>query len=247
MLILNPVTSKMSKYYEQEKSKYSRDVDHLINFNRDGLWIKEKINNKHRFIFSKKMNGSFLENLTILHLDNQSNIEEKIISSKSYISKNEWLLYDVKVFKSQNGIFNEETFKNKKIYSIYNLNKINNLFKNFDTMSFIELALNFDELIIKGYNQNFLKQSFHTLLILPFFLMLMTGIASILALGNLRKKNNLQMTFWGLVLVIVVYYLKDFSLALGQIEKVSLTLSIWAPILALSLFTLIGVIQINEK
>ena len=30
------------------------------------------------------------------------------------------------------------------------------------------------------------------------------------------------MTFWGLVLVIVVYYLKDFSLALGQIEKVSL-------------------------
>ena len=55
------------------------------------------------------------------------------------------------------------------------------------------------------------------------------------------------MTFWGLVLVIVVYYLKDFSLALGQIEKVSLTLSIWAPILALSLFTLIGVIQINEN
>ena len=60
------------------------------------------------------MNGSFLENLTILHLDNQSNIEEKIISSKADISKNNWLLYDVKVFKSQNGIFNEETLKIKK-------------------------------------------------------------------------------------------------------------------------------------
>ena len=75
----------------------------------------------------------------------------------------------------------------------------------------------------------------------------MTGIASILALGNLRKKNNLQMTFIGLILVIVVYYLKDFSIALGQIEKVPLALSIWAPIIALSLFTFIGVIQINEK
>ena len=42
LLILNPVTSKMSKYYEQVKSNYSRDVDHLINFKRDGLWIKEK-------------------------------------------------------------------------------------------------------------------------------------------------------------------------------------------------------------
>ena len=51
----------------------------------------------------------------------------------------------------------------------------------------------------------------------------------------------------GLVLVILVYYIKDFSLALGQIEKVPLVLSIWAPILALSLFTFVGVIQINEK
>ena len=75
----------------------------------------------------------------------------------------------------------------------------------------------------------------------------MTGIASILALSNLRKKNNLQMTFIGLIIVIVVYYLKDFSIALGQIEKVPLILSIWAPIIALSLFSLIGVIQINEK
>ena len=44
------------------------------------------------------------------------------------------------------------------------------------------------------------------------------------------------MTFIGLILVIVVYYLKDFSIALGQIEKVPLALSIWAPIIALSLF-----------
>ena len=35
------ITSKMSKYYEQVKSNYTRDVDHLINFKRDGLWIKK--------------------------------------------------------------------------------------------------------------------------------------------------------------------------------------------------------------
>ena len=55
------------------------------------------------------------------------------------------------------------------------------------------------------------------------------------------------MIFIGLLLVILVYYLKDFSLALGQIERVPLILSIWAPIIALSLITLVGVIQINEK
>ena len=76
----------MSKYYEQEKSKYSRDVDHLINFKRDGLWIKEKINDKHRFIFQKKLMDLF-ENLTILHLDNQSNIEGKLYLLKQILAK----------------------------------------------------------------------------------------------------------------------------------------------------------------
>ena len=75
----------------------------------------------------------------------------------------------------------------------------------------------------------------------------MTGLASILAMNNLTKNNNLKMTVIGLAIVVIVYYFKDFSLALGQIEKISLILSIWAPIIALSLFTLIGVIQINEK
>ena len=31
----------MAKYYELTKSNYSRDIDHLVTFNRNGLWIKE--------------------------------------------------------------------------------------------------------------------------------------------------------------------------------------------------------------
>lgn len=247
LFIVNPVTSKMTKYYDQIKSNYSRDVDHLINFKRDGLWIKEKIEGKHRFIYSKKLEGKNLKELTVFHLDKNSNLQERIIAEKANISDNNWILYNVKIFSSDEGIINEENLEKFNIYSIYNQTKINNLFKNFDTMSFIDLLLNFDELLDNGYSNNFLSQSFHALLILPFFLLLMTGIASILAFNNLRKKNNLQLIFFGTILVIVVYYLKDFSLALGQIEKIPLILSIWSPIIALSLFTFAGIIQINEK
>ena len=247
LLIANPITSKMSKYYEQIKSNYSRDVDHLINFNRDGLWIKEKFDQKHRFISSEKLENGFLKNLTILHLNSNSILIEKIIAEKADILNNDWILYDVKIFKSQEGVINKFEYKKYNIYSIYNLKKINSLFKNFDTMSFVDLTLNFRELINTGYNKRFLNQSLHTLLALPFFLLLMTGIASILAMNNLKKRNNLKMTVIGLILVVIVYYLKDFSLALGQIEKVPLIISIWAPIIALTLFTFIGLIQINEK
>ena len=145
---------------------------------------------------------------------------------------------DNNLYNFYNGLETNIKFEN---------NKINNLFKNFDTMSFVELVFNFNNLLEAGYIKNFLNQSLHSLLILPFFLLLMTGLASILALNNLNKKNNLKMLFIGLILVIIIYYFKDFSLALGQIEKVPLILSIWSPIIVLSLFTLIGVIQINQK
>ena len=38
----------MSTFYEKTKSNYSRDIDHLVNFNKNGLWIKEETSNKKR-------------------------------------------------------------------------------------------------------------------------------------------------------------------------------------------------------
>ena len=36
LIFINPITSTMSKYYEQTKSNYSRDIDHLVTFNKMG-------------------------------------------------------------------------------------------------------------------------------------------------------------------------------------------------------------------
>ena len=44
-----------------------------------------------------------------------------------------------------------------------------------------------------------------------------------------------------------MFYFKDLSLALGQTGRIPLILAVWAPVIALSLFTCIGVLQINEK
>ena len=49
------------------------------------------------------------------------------------------------------------------------------------------------------------------------------------------------------MICVAIYYFKDLSVALGQTGKISLILSVWMPILVISLFCTIGVIQINEK
>ena len=50
LFLVNPVTSSLTKYYEKEKSNYARDIDHLVTFNKNGLWIKENIDNLALYI-----------------------------------------------------------------------------------------------------------------------------------------------------------------------------------------------------
>ena len=111
----------------------------------------------------------------------------------------------------------------------------------------MELIIDYKKLLNNGYNERFLNQSLHTMLTLPFFLFLMTSIASILTMNTLKKSDNLKFIVLGLIISVLVYYFKDRSIALGQTDRIPLALSIWAPIIALSLFTFIGVLQINEK
>ena len=99
----------------------------------------------------------------------------------------------------------------------------------------------------KGYNKMFLEQSFHSLMTLPFYLFVMTAIASILTLHTMKSSENFKFIIIGLVFRVLVYYFKDLSLALGKTDRIPLILSIWTPVITLSFLTMIGIIQINEK
>ena len=86
------------KILEKTKSKYSKDIDHLITFNSSGLWIKENLENKQRIISGSRVEGKYLIDVTILHYNQNSNLLEKIIANEANIEKNEWQLKDVQIY-----------------------------------------------------------------------------------------------------------------------------------------------------
>ena len=55
------------------------------------------------------------------------------------------------------------------------------------------------------------------------------------------------MLLLSILICVFIFYFKDLSIALGRTDRIPLILSVWAPVIALSLFTFIGVLQINEK
>ena len=79
------------------------------------------------------------------------------------------------------------------------------------------------------------------------FLFLMTALSSVLTMGTLKKSDNFKFIILGLIITVLIFYFKDLSIALGQTDRIPLILSVWAPVIALSFFIFIGVLQINEK
>ena len=247
LFAINPITSAMMKYYEKTKSQYSRDIDHLITINKNGLWIKENVNSGYRIISADETRNNILKNIMIFNLDENHNLVEKIYSNNADISKNDWILRDVVISDLNGGVSRKRSFTSHTISSTYNYEKIMTLFRNFETMSFLDLITNYDRLQNTGYNKSHLDQNLNSMLSLPFFLFIMTALASILTLNTLRKSNNFNFIVVGLIACVGIYYFKDLSLALGQTNRISLSLAAWIPVAVIGLFSSIGILQINEK
>tara|TARA_E500000178_G_C16910527_1_gene702399 strand:- start:12 stop:1100 length:1089 start_codon:yes stop_codon:yes gene_type:complete len=247
LFFINPLTSTFVQYYEKTKSNYARDIDHLVTFNKNGLWIKENYNNGERIITATQPDKYKINNVVIFELNNNFNFDRKIFSRSAFIKNKEWILNDVKIIFFEEGIVKELNKDKYIINSIYDYDKIINLFNNTDTFSFVDIIFNFKMMLQKGYNKEFLKQASHSMMTLPFYLFIMTALATILTLHTMKNAANYKFMIIGLLITVIIYYLKDLSLALGKTDRIPLILSIWTPIMALSFLTLIGIVQINEK
>ncbi len=246
LLAVNPATSTLIKFYETEKAQYARDVDHLISINRNGVWIKEVDDTgAYKIINAGKINNKTLEQISIFVFDNNYDLAKRIDAKSAIINTNPWLMKDVYIYDS---IKNENTFfENYEFKSDKTLDKINSLYKNLDTISFLNLTLNYSNLNEKGYSKNLLNEKINKFISLPVFLFLMVILASIFTIGSLKRKQNFYYVLTSILICVAIYYFKDLSIALGQTGRINPLLSVWIPVIVIGLFCSIGVIQINEK
>ena len=244
LFVINPITSSLVKYYETEKAHYSRDVDHLISINKNGVWIKEINETGYRIINAEKLNNEVLEKISI-YVFNNNQLIKRFESEYAIITNSPWLMKNVHVYDvlENSAIF----FENYELESSNTTKKINSLFKNLNTISFLDLLLNYSQLNKKGYSKKLLDKKINKFISLPFFLFLMVFLAAIFTIGSLRNKQNFYYVIISIFTCVAIFYFKDLSIALGQVEKINLTLSVWMPLLLIGLFCSIGVIQINEK
>ena len=84
LLFVNPITSSMSKFYEKTKSNYSRDIDHLVTFNKNGLMDKRKFKTGQRIITAARPDGQNLLDVTIFHIDDNQILRKNKFKKSKY-------------------------------------------------------------------------------------------------------------------------------------------------------------------
>ena len=70
-------------------------------------------------------------------------------------------------------------------------------------------VVDYDDLQKKGYNKSYLDQNLNSMLSMPFFLFIMTSLASILTMNTLKRSNNFTFLIVGLIACVAIYYFKD--------------------------------------
>ena len=236
-------SSNLQHHYLQIKNQFSENKLYLAVINKNGLWIKDTVNNKTSIINSSKINNNYLTDTFISTFDEDFNLIRSLKSNKIDIRSNEWLIYDVTVFENNIG-YKKDLIKFR---SNFDRKRIESLFSNLSSLSLLELFNLRQNYKLLNYSTIDVNMQIYKIATYPLLLMIMTILSSIIMLNTKKTNSKVFRIVIGLFFSVLIYYLNNFFSVMGSTEKLPLIISVWTPIIFLSLINLIMLININEK
>ena len=240
-----PMSSKLKFFYFDVKNIYSEDGKYLKHYSGNGLWIKDEIDNEIYIINATADNKEkFLKNVFINKFDKNFNLIEVISSKKADISSNDWVIEKPIIFSGNKQTQMEE---NVKLSSHFNFDKINKTFRDLNSLNLFELYDLKRENELLGYSSQDVDLHFLKIISLPIYLSIMVIISAIIMLNIKRDKPYIFHVLLGILLSVIIYYINNIFNIFGLTNKIPIYLSVFFPIIFLSIVSTIGLIRINEK
>ncbi len=242
--IYYPLSSKLKFLYFDIKNIYSKDGKYLKHYNDNGLWIKDEIENNIYIIHGSELEKNFLYDVFISKFDNDFNLIENIYSKKVDIGSFEWIIQKPLIFQNNKQIqFNENLLLN----SHFDIEKINKTFMNLNSFNFFQLFKAKKESELLGYSTQEIDLHILKIASLPLYFSIMVIISSIIMLNIKKNKPYIFHVLLGITLSVIIYYINNIFNIFGLTNKIPIFLSVFFPIILLSIISIIGLIRINEK
>jgi len=237
------VSAAMKNSYLLIKNKYSNDNKYLAVITENGLWIKDEIENKINIINANKVDNQFLLDVSITQLNKNFDILKVILSDKVDISSFEWKVNEPVILNNNQEINLSELI----LKSNFDYRKINSLFSNLSSLTLFKLIELRKSYKILNYSLVDIDSHLYRVISYPIYLTLITIFSSIIMFNIGYQKNTIYKITLGIFLSVIIYYINYFINILGTNEKIPIILSIFMPLLLLTIINFTSIIKINEK
>ena len=238
------LSAKLKFTYLELKNVYAEDNKYLAVITENGLWIKDKFNNKISIINSKKLDQNYLLDTSIVEFDDNFNLIRVIESKRIDITKNNWILFNPTISKDNKSTNIEGEFD---FFSNFNKEKINSLFENLNSLNLAQIYGLYKDYNQLGYSTLEIKSHSYKLLTYPAYVSIISLLSLIIMFNIKRNKPLIFHIILGILISVVIYYVYYLINLLGINGKMPINVSAILPLVILSLFIGVGLVRINEK
>jgi len=235
--------SVLKNSYLLIKNSYAENNKYLAVITRNGLWIKDEINESINIINANKVADNFLLNVSITKFNKNFDIIEIIESKKIDITSKKWKIFNPTVRKNNSqSVLNEILLD-----SNFDLEKINSLFSNLSSLNIVDLITLRKSYMSLNYSVTDIDSHLLKIATYPIYLALITIFSAVIMFSIGYQKNTFFKITLGILLSVIIYYISNFLSVLGTNEKIPITLSIFLPLIILSIINFTSIIKLNEK
>ena len=238
------LSSNLKNFYLEEKIKHTLDGKYLAVITNNGLWIKDVVNKKVNIINASQIDRNLLLNVFITEFDEKFEVIRNIQSQKIDIKNKIWKIYDANIY---DNFGNVKKIDNVNFDSNFDYKKIQSLFSNLSSLSLLELFELRKNYKTLSYSTTEVDVQIQKIVSFPLYFTLMTLLAALLMFNTKKFKNTTFKLAIGLFMSVIIYYMNNFFMILGNTEKIPVLISIWVPLSIILIINSIAMIKINEK
>tara|TARA_B100001057_G_scaffold177778_1_gene178577 strand:+ start:2479 stop:3552 length:1074 start_codon:yes stop_codon:yes gene_type:complete len=243
IMVFYNFSSNLKNYYLKLKSPYADDGKYLAVITNNGLWIKDEIDNKIIITNSIEVDNNLLINNFITEFNKDYEIIRNFKTNKIDILDKEWILYNAEIY--QDNIAVEQ--KTIKLKTNFDYKRVSSLYSNLSSLTIFELYELRENYRKLNYSLTEINLQFSKLLTTPLLLFLITIFSSLIMFKVKRYDSSTFKIVMGLFFSVIIYYANNFFYVLASTEKLPLLISIFVPILTLTLINGLMLNNINEK
>ena len=248
VFLIVPFSSSMLRYYESLRSEYN-ETKNLVFVNETGIWILDKNEKEKNIIRIEKISKDFsvINQITIYNYDSSNNFIKRIDASEGFIKDKNWQLNKVYIISSNKKNNSESYLNNYNYTSNVNISELQNVYKNTDTASLLDINKEMAILEDKGYSNIDLRIRYQKLISFPIYLLAMSILSGLMIINLGRTSNYLKYGSYGVIISVMIYFLNDLSITVAKSGIISVDFSVWIPIFLIILINLVGITQVNAK